>query len=476
MTPTDNNARPGTLGPFLNPRSVALFGSVQEGSFFGPPVIIKDLQRWHYAGDIYPVHPSAAPVYGLKTYPEVSQVPGGIDLAVIMTSWRHVPAILEQCGRKGVRAAVVVADGFGETGAEGRIREKELLAIARRHGIRIIGPNTLGIFNTVDRFTTMPYEKGYEYTRTGALSIVTQTGMYGPQAVALNEYPFGLNKIIDLGNMCDVDEIDCLELLARDPGTEVISLYLEHTRRSDRFLELVRRISLAKPVLCLKGGRSQEAAGAMASHTGSLAADDLLYEGLFRQTGVIRVEEYKDLLDCAKPFLCQPPPAGNRLGIITFSGAIGIQCIDAAQSQGLAVGRLSARSSDRLSRASGYLGGHPIDLGPAAAAAGPEVFRFYLAGYDALGEDDDIDLIYFNAYASDMLRPEYYTGLFEHMRRNDTKPTVMWAYGPSAERVREIMSLAESFGIPSYPTNQKAILALGCMHRYAAWRRSRNHA
>jgi acyl-CoA synthetase (NDP forming) len=470
-----NYLRENLLQSFLNPPSVALFGSIQEGSFFGPSVIIKDLQKWNYGGAIYPVHPSVNSVYGLKAYRDLFQAPDNITLAVIITSWRHVPDILKQCGRKGIRAAVVVSDGFGETGEQGRIHEKDLLTIAREYGIRIIGPNTLGIFNAVDRFTTMPYEKGYDYTKSGPLSIVTQTGMYGPQAVALNEYQFGLNKIIDLGNMCDIDEIDCLEYLAKDPGTKVISLYFEHTRRSDQFLDLVKRISLMKPILCLKGGRSSEAAGAMASHTGSLAADDRLYEGLFQQTGVIRVEEYKDLLDFAKPFIYQPLPKGNRIGIITFSGAIGIQCIDAAMAQGLSVGTLSSRSSEMLSGANHLLGGHPIDLGPAAAVAGPEVFNFYFAGYDALVEDDNIDCIYFNTYTSNILKPEFYTGIFEHMQNRRVKPTVMWSYGPSEECGREIMTLAEGYGIPSYPTNRKAIYALGCLHRYAAWRQSRNN-
>ena len=251
-----NYLRENSLQSFLNPPSVALFGSIQEGSFFGPSVIIKDLQKWNYGGAIYPVHPSVRSVYGLRAYQDLFQAPDNIALAVIITSWRHVPDILKRCGRKGIKAAVVVSDGIGETGEQGRIREKDLLTIAREYGIRIIGPNTLGVFNAVDRFTTMPYEKGYDYTKSGPLSIVTQTGMYGPQAVALNEYQFGLNKIIDLGNMCDIDEVDCLEYLAKDPGTEVISLYFEHTKRSDQFLDLVKRISPMKPVLCLKGGRS----------------------------------------------------------------------------------------------------------------------------------------------------------------------------------------------------------------------------
>ena len=151
--------------------------------------------------------------------------------------------------------------------------------------------------------------------------------MYGPQAAALNEYAFGINTIIDLGNMCDIDEVDSLEYLEADPDTKVIGLYLEHTWRAKALRETARRVSKSKPILCLKGGRSSEAARAMASHTGSIAGQDSLYDALFRQAGIIRVEDYEDLLEVAKVFLSQPFPAGNRIGIISLTGAIGIQLL-----------------------------------------------------------------------------------------------------------------------------------------------------
>ena len=461
------------LKSFFNPGSVALFGSMQEAWFFGPSVVIKDLREGGYRGAIYPVHPTVKTVYGLPVYRNVRDIPGDIELAVVITSWRHVPGILKSCGERGAKAAVVVSDGFGEMGEEGKIRERELVSLAKGFGLRIIGPNTLGILNTADKFTTVPYERCYRYTKTGRLSIVAQTGMYGPQAVSLNDYSFGVNKIIDLGNMCDVDEVECLSYLEHDEQTEVISLYLEHTRRPQAFLETVKRLSMKKPVLCLKGGRSPEAAGALASHTGSLAADDRLYEGLFRQTGVITVDGYRDLLDCAKPFLYQPLPTGSGLGIISFSGAIGIQCIDAARLSGLTPAKLSAASHERLSRIHPLMGGHPIDLGPAVAVAGLEVFNFYQKSYETLMEDNAVDCIYFNTYVSELVKPEHFREVFEYIREHRGKPTVMWCYGTSGEQKRELAVLAEGFGIPCYETTRKAVRVLGYMHRYAAWKRSR---
>ena len=443
---------------------------MQENGFFGAGVIVGDLLKWGYPGAIYPVHPTTEWVYGLRVYRDLSEVDGIPDLAVIVTSWRHCPGILEQCGRKGVRSVVVVSDGFSESGPEGVKRQEALLAMARSYGIRIMGPNTVGIFNAADRTTTVPYDRGYPYETSGGLSIITQTGMYSPQAMAWHEYAPGVNKVIDLGNMCDIDETDCLEYLAGDEGTGVIALYMEHTRRPRAFVEAARRASLTKPVLCLKPGTSPGAARAMASHTGSLAGDDKLYDGLLRQAGLLRVEEYEDLRDCASPFLRYPLPKGNRLGILTFSGAIGIQCIDAAEATGLTLGTLSASSRRKLSGLSDTLGGHPIDVGPASATVGVGIFDLYQQCFDVLADDDGIDLIYVNTYVSHGLQPELYEKLFRYMGSFTEKPVVAWSYGPFQQAVLDFGTLAETCGIPFYATSKKAVRTLSYMARYARWR------
>jgi len=460
------------LDPFLHPQSIALFGSMQENWFFGAGVIIGDLLKWHYEGSIYPVHPTAPSVYGLKVFKDLAEVEAVPELAIIVTSYKHVPGILHQCGRKGVKAAVIVSDGFGEAGPEGKLRQAELVSLARSYGIRVMGPNTVGVFNPVDGFTTVPYDRGYAYETRGHLAIVTQTGMYSPQAMAWHEYPAGVGKVIDLGNMCDVDETDCLEYLENDDSTDVISLYMEHTKRPRAFLETLRRVSRKKPVLCLKPGGSPGAAAAMASHTGSLAGDDDLYRGLLRQGGAIRVEEYEDLRDCATPFLNFPLPKGNRLGIITFSGGIGIQCIDAAEAAGLTLGHLSPENRGRLAAISETMGSHPIDVGPASATAGAEIFNMYGKCFNILRRDDNIDCIYLNTYVSHGLKPEYYAELLRYMAKFKEKPVVSWCYGPAKDLVLEFGALAERTGIPFYLTSKKAVRSLAYMAQYARWKMS----
>jgi len=460
------------LDPFLNPRSIALFGSMQENWFFGPGVIIGDLLKWNYKGQIYPIHPTASTVYGVKVYKDLSEVAAICELAVIVTSYKHVAGILQQCGTRGVRAAVIVSDGFGEAGQEGKARQEELLRIAGTHGIRIIGPNTVGVFNSEHWFTTLPYDRGYEYNKQGKLSIITQTGVYSPQAIAWNEYEAGINKVIDLGNMCDVDETDCLDYLGDDDSTSVISLYMEHSRRPGEFLDVLKKVSRKKPVLCLKPGVSAGAASAMASHTGSMAGNASLYSAVLRQGGAVRVEEYEDLRDCATPFLRFPLPGGNRLGIITFSGGIGIQCIDAAEANGLTLGELSPQSRQKLADLNETLGNHPIDVGPATATVGSEIFTLYKKCFDVLREDGNIDCIYLNGYVSFGLKPSYYEELFRYIGSCREKPMVSWCYGPSRQLVSEFGDLAERYGIPFYLTSSKAIRSLSYMVRYARWRAS----
>ena len=458
------------LVKFLNPQSIALFGSMQENWFFGAGVIIGDLKKWNYKGRIYPVHPTAQTVYGIKVYRDLNEVDAVPDLAVVVTSHKHVGGILRQCGMKGVRAAVIVSDGFGEAGPEGKIRQEEIIRIAQTYGIRIIGPNTVGIFNTESWFTTLPYDRGYDYNRQGRLSIITQTGVYSPQAIGWHEYEAGVNKIIDLGNMCDIDETDCLEYLGDDDSTDVISLYMEHSRRPRMLLDVLKRISLKKPVLCLKPGGSSGAAAAMASHTGSMAGNSSLYEAVLRQGGALPVEEYEDLRDCATPFLRFPLPRGNRLGIITFSGGIGIQCIDAAYAGGLTLGELSGQSRQKLAAISDMLGNHPIDVGPVSATLGADIFKVYKKCFDILKDDENIDCIYLNGYASYGLKPVYYEELLRYIGSCREKPIVSWCYAPAKQLVLEFGKLADRFGIPFYLTTGKAIRALSCMVRYARWK------
>ncbi|MGB9627596.1 MAG: CoA-binding protein, partial [Thermodesulfobacteriota bacterium] len=258
---------------FFEPRSLGVVGSLREG-YFGGYVVIRSLLNSGFSGKIYPVNPSYQEVLGLKVYPSLKEIQDEIDLALIMVNRRSVPNILRECAMKGIKAVIVVADGFAERDEEGTKLQEEIVNFARRTGIRIIGPNTAGVVNTANGLMPLPYETGYEKIKPGSITICAQTGMINPQAFPYSDLSYGLSKICDFGNKCDVDEVDLLEYLEHDPATHVITMYLESIQNGKRFLKTSKRVTAKKPVLILKSGRTQEGARVSASHTGALAVDD----------------------------------------------------------------------------------------------------------------------------------------------------------------------------------------------------------
>jgi acetyltransferase len=278
---------------FFEPQSVAVIGSLKEG-YFGGYVVIKTLLNAEFGGKIYPVNPSYQEVLGLKVYPSIKEIPEKIDLAIIIINRRSVPDVMRECARKGIKAVIVVADGFAERDEEGAKLQNEIVEIAREAGIRIIGPNTAGIVNSANGFIPDPYEPGYKKVKPGAVAICAQTGMINPQAFPYGDLHYGVSKICDYGNKCDVDECDLLEYLESDPATKVIAMYLESIRDGQRFLKISRRVAQKKPVLILKSGRTKEGAKVSASHTGSLAVDDRIFSAACKQAGTIHLEKFRE--------------------------------------------------------------------------------------------------------------------------------------------------------------------------------------
>ena len=315
------------LSSFFEPRSVAIIGSLREG-FFGGYVVIKTLQVAGFEGKIFPVNPSYHEVLGLKVFPSLKEIREKIDLALIIINRRSVPNMLKECAHKEIKTVVVVADGFAERDEEGVKLQQEIVEIARNSGMRIIGPNTAGIANPAKGFIPDPYEMGYEKIKEGGIAICAQTGMINPQAFPYGDLRYGVSKICDYGNKCDVDECDMLEYLEHDPATKVITMYLESIRDGKRFLEVSRRVTFTKPVLILKSGRTKDGARVSASHTGALAVDDQIFSAACNQAGVIRLEKFSELFELPKIFSLQPLPKGNRLGILTFTGGVGVLAID----------------------------------------------------------------------------------------------------------------------------------------------------
>ena len=234
------------LKTFFEPDGVAVIGSFKEG-VFGGYVVVKSLLEAGYQGKIYPVNPgSYEEVLGLKVYPTPRDIPGRAELALVMINARYVPNVIKSCAEAGIKSIILVADGFAERDADGARLQDEVVRLADSCGVRIIGPNTAGIVNAINSFNPCPYDAGYYRFKKGTISICSQTGMINPQAYAYGDLDYGISKICDFGNKCDLDESDFLEYLENDVDTEVISVYVESVKDGKRFLEVCRRVAAQK--------------------------------------------------------------------------------------------------------------------------------------------------------------------------------------------------------------------------------------
>jgi acyl-CoA synthetase (NDP forming) len=454
---------------FFEPQSVAVVGSLREG-YFGGYVVIKTLLNGGFGGKIYPVNPSYQEVLGLKVYPSIKEIPDKIDLVLIMINRRSVLNVLRECAGRGIKAVIVVADGFAERDEEGARLQNEIVEFAKKAGIRIIGPNTAGIVNSANGLIPDPYEPGYKNVKPGTVAICAQTGMINPQAFPYADLHYGVSKICDYGNKCDVDECDLLEYLERDPATNVITMYLESIRDGRRFLEVSRRVTPQKPVLILKSGRTKEGAKVSASHTGALAVDDRVFSAACQQAGIVRLEKFREFFELPKIFSLQPLPRGNRLGIVTFTGAVGVLAIDEGAKYGLSITRLSPEIAEQLNALFPGLGKAVVDIGPPMAVNSymtiyADILRTVLA-------DDNIDCLFNVIWTSPFEEfVEEYLKFYGEWRGNHRKTIATWIYGPSVPLINKLSGRMEDLGYPVFSDLEMAIKALGIAYQYSKWKK-----
>jgi len=453
------------LSLFFEPQSVAVVGSLREG-YFGGYVVVKTLLNAGFGGKIYPVNPSYQEVLGLKVYPSINEIPEKIDLVLIMINRRSVPDVMRECAGKGIKSVIVVADGFAERDEEGAKLQNEILEIAREAGIRILGPNTAGVVNSANGLIPDPYEPGYKKVKPGAVAICAQTGMINPQAFPYADLHYGVSKICDYGNKCDVDECDLLEYLESDPATKVITMYLESIQDGQRFLKISKRVTTQKPVLILKSGRTKEGAKVSASHTGALAMDDQIFSAACQQAGIIRLEKFRELFELPKIFSLQPLPKGNRLGIVTFTGGVGVLAIDEGSKYGLSVARLSPEIAKKLDAIFPGLGKTVVDIGP------PMAVNNYMTIYSEIIKtvlsDDHIDCLFNVIWTSPFKEfVEEYLKFYGELRGSHQKTIATWIYGPSIPLINDMSSRMEDLGFPVFSDLETAIKALGMAYQYS---------
>ena len=335
------------LNALFAPRSIAVIGAGRERGSVGGE-IFHNLLTHAFTGPVYPVNAKAKTVQSVRAYPSIQDVPDEVDLAVIVVPRDFVQGVVEDCGRKGVKALIVISAGFGETGETGGALQAKLLATVRKLGMRMVGPNCLGVLTT-DPAVRMDASFAPTWPPQGRVSFSSQSGALG---LAILDYAkelgIGVRNFVSVGNKADVSGNDLIEWWEADPETDVILLYLESFGNPQKFINLARRIAEEKPIVAVKSGRTAAGSRAASSHTGALAGEDSAVDALFAQTGVIRTDTIEELFDMSMLLANQPVPASNRLAIVTNAGGPGIMATDACESRGLVVTPLSEATMDKL--------------------------------------------------------------------------------------------------------------------------------
>jgi acyl-CoA synthetase (NDP forming) len=413
------------------------------------------------------VNPSATLIQGLATFPDVEAIPGPVDLAVIAVPATRVLEVAEACGRKGVRSLVMLTAGFNEIGGEGRQRERELIGICRAHGMRMIGPNCIGIINT-DQSAPLNATFGPLMAPAGRIGMATQSGALALAAIDFTTArQLGFSSLISMGNKADISGNDLLGYWHGDPRTEVILLYLESFGNPRKFGRLARRIGRSKPVIALKSGRSTVGARATASHTGALlSASDVTVDALFRQAGVIRTDTLDEMLDVADLVAQQPLPSGSRVAIVTNAGGPAVMCADTCEARGLDVPPLSdatrAALHELLPREASVT--NPVDM---IAAATPEQYRRAL---QLVAADPNIDAVISIFLPPLATQPEDVARAIVSAVDDDAvagKPVL--AVFMSAQPLPDLACRGGG-RLPGYHMPEPAAIAIAHAAHYAAWR------
>lgn len=415
---------------FFDPESVAVIGASadpRKGGF----ALISNLKE-KFATGLYPIHPEGGRVCGLKALQRVGDLPDPVDLAIIFIRAPMVPDAIQQCGMKGIRNVMIQSAGFAEAGGQGIALQDRCLSIAREYGIRIWGPNCMGVVNgrtgMVASFMRTDIWKGH--LKPGGVSMIVQSGMLsaGFLSQVLKEEYFGLSKACSIGNKSDVNECDLLEYFAQDQSTEVVGMYLESVADAGRFRRAAG--NLGKPMVALKGGSSEAGARAARSHTASLAGNPALIEGFFRQVGVHQVSDFFEMVDLLRAIsLWKVNQRGSRIGILTFSGASGIVASDYLDRYAMTLARLSEETIVSLKKIfpDWMEPGNPVDLWPAIERVGRQA---YCTALEALLNDPGVDGIYIHLYVDSHWLGDMVDALSPIGR--SAKPVAIWAIGETS--------------------------------------------
>ncbi|MBP1448710.1 MAG: CoA-binding protein [Thermoproteus sp.] len=454
------------MGPLISPESVALIGASPKPATIGY-VILENLAA-RFKGKLFPVNPKHDSVNllgkELKFYKSILDVPEQVDVAVIAVPAKVVPQVLEEAGKKGVKAAIIISSGFAEVG--NKELEDEVKAIGKMYGIRILGPNCIGVYNAFSGFDTvfLPEERAGR-PPAGPLALISQSGAV---ATSIMDWAarrnIGLSIMVNYGNKADVGDVELLRYFERDDRIKVITIYIEgfkYPGEARRFLETASEVSKKKPIIAYKAGRSAAAQRAVKSHTAAMAGSYEMYRALFRQAGIIEASNLRDMFDMAKALAMQPLPRGNRVLVITDSGGMGIQAVDMLEGLGLEVPEIPESIRRELKRELLPFAavGNPVDV------TGSATDQHYRVALEALLPTAFFEMA---LVVTLMQVPGLTQNLVEYIidAKRFRKPMAVVNFGGS-KLVQEFANALEEAGIPTYSTPDRAAKALWALYEYA---------
>jgi acetyl coenzyme A synthetase (ADP forming)-like protein len=444
-----------SLRPLLSPRMVAIIGASRYPGTIGY-LLLQCMVEAGFTGTVYPVNPNADSVMSIKAYPSVLDIPGEVEMAVIAVPAKLVSKVASECGRKGVRALIVISDGFKEVGPEGALREEELRNIIQRYGMRVVGPNCMGIINTADSIK-MNATFSSVFPPAGNVAFMSQSGAMGLTILEhANNLNMGISTFVSAGNRIDVESNELLEYWENDPETKVILLYLESFGDPRRFARVARRISAKKPIVVVKSGNTPAGSRAAASHTGAMATSDVTIDALFQHAGIIRVNSMEELFDVATLLSNQPLPSGRRLAIITNGGGPGIIAADASARSRLVLPQFSPDTEDKLKSVAlrDIVINNPLDT---TAGSTPEEFCHMLEILANDNGNDAVLAIFVPPVATELAAMENAIRNVAPIYWRRRKPLLACFLG---ERGFKAKLGSKGRFVPSYPFPEEAISSL----------------
>ena len=448
----------------LSPRSMAVIGASRRPGTIGQ-LLFQCIMQNRFSGVVYPVNPKAESVMSVRTYPSILDVPGDVDLAIVVVPAPQVVKVVDECGSKGVRALIVISDGFSESGAEGAARERELRSVALGYGMRLVGPNCMGVINTAPTIS-MNASFSPIYPPHGNVAFLSQSGAMG---LAVLDYArsvdMGISGFASVGNSADISANDFLQYWEEDPSTRVLLLYLESFGNPRSFGRIARRVSTAKPIVVVKSGRTAAGSRAASSHTGALATSEVASGALFRQAGIIRVDTMGELFDVATLLSGQPVARGRRVVVVTNGGGPGILAADACEQHGLQLPELSEETKNKLKsvlRRRIPLN-NPLDT--TAGAVGEE-FEEILKVLAQDKDNDAVIVIFLPPLFIDPVEMENALRKVAPLFLKKGKPLLACAMGQQGFKGK--LGSEDEF-VPCYPFPEDAVLALARATEYGDW-------